>query len=322
MKKVKKNQKALFMLSFTAIALGISVFFTATFLVVIGELHQSNTHTLLQHIVELKSQKLESFIEEHKEIMSWIARDELVAAALVAHSEIEEEDAITIPHIAVVPHLTDDFAEVFITDASGEIIASTHEESVGIVIDSQYLDSHLGVSDVAYAEHLGEAVAYMPLDVDHSNTGNSLGFAVAAIPIEEIAEMIELNRAIGQTGEVYIVDNDHTLVTPARFVDGGGVLVQQIETIGERCEQEGVSSGSERAGILHLFADYRGEDVFAAHAPVPNTEWCIHAKIDASEIIAKPAQNHLSTAALITAGSLVFAGLGGYILGRRYEKEE
>lgn len=282
--------------------------------------HHTKTEELLHRVAELKSHNLELFIEEHEEIMAWVAGHNLVAEELarLLHGEDATEFS---PVLSVVPELTDDFDEVFITDTEGHIVASTNEASVGMHINLAYLQDTQTVSKIVYAEHLEKNVVYLPFVIIHDDTGSTVGFTVAAVSLAEITEVIEVGSTIGTTGETYLVSREGLLLTPARFITGGGgVLSQRIDTVGERCNGDRRLSEETRAGRLSLEADYRGEQVLAAHAPVPGTTWCIHTKIDTEEAADMPLRREMTRMMIITAVIIFLSGTVGYIIGRRFER--
>ena len=317
----KKHSNTLFVFSFAAIAFGISVVSGVVFLLTVERIHHNSTHELLQHIAELQSRKLELFIEEHEEILQWVARDAQVAEALSQQATLDEQPPIDVSHVlTVVPHLTDDFSEVFITDREGQVVDSTNEQSIGTVIDPVHLQGSTQISDITYASHLNEYVAYLPLTVVPDAADHTVGFAVASIPLDEIAEVVAIDRTIGNTGEAYLINNEGTLITPARFIIDGGVLSQQIDTVGERCTYDiALADTGYRADVLNVLADYRGEQVLAAHAPVAGTVWCIHTKVDAREVTAASTQQGMQTVAITMLVSMILAAGVGYLLGRRLE---
>ncbi|MDO8127215.1 MAG: ATP-binding protein, partial [Candidatus Brocadiales bacterium] len=81
---------------------------------------------------------------------------------------------------------------------------------------------------------------------------------------------------LGETGEVYIVDGDGTMLTESRFIDGAP-LRQKVYTEPVSKIAEG---GAEMAGV---YSDYRGVPVVGASRYIPEYGWILLSEMDESE---------------------------------------
>ena len=107
---------------------------------------------------------------------------------------------------------------------------------------------------------------------------------------EKIFKIATDRTGLGETGEIYILNRDGYMITPARFIDD----TPPKQDVGH----ENFNSTSAAA----LYTNYRDADVLRAYAPIPAMDWCLVAEIDEEEAFA-------SVARLTATMFSVFAGL-------------
>ncbi len=184
-------------------------------------------------------------------------------------------------------------AEIFVLDAAGRVLASSDPGAVGR--DAAGRRYFLAGRERLY---LGEPVrretgrltwvAAAPLT--SRRTGRFLGVLACRIEPRTLSELTTGRKATafgvqsrsvrqGRTGEVYIVNHDHLMLTESRFVPGA-VLAQRVDTEPVR---RAFDRGEEMLGD---YTDYRGIRITGASALIPDMRWVVVAEVDFDEALA------------------------------------
>jgi PAS domain S-box-containing protein len=114
-----------------------------------------------------------------------------------------------------------------------------------------------------------------------------VGVATASLTTEEIARVLMESR-IGETGDVYLINQDSYFITPSRFTEE----LRRAGLIKERSELElrvdSVGSRQALAGKtgLEMYKDYRGRQVIGAYAPIMRTGWGLLVEQEVAEAFA------------------------------------
>jgi PAS domain S-box-containing protein len=135
--------------------------------------------------------------------------------------------------------------------------------------------------------------------------GDSIaGVATASLTTEEIARVLTESR-IGETGDVYLINQNSYFITPSRFTEE----LRRAGLIGKRSELElrADSDGTRQALAgrtgVEVYNDYRGRQVIGAYAPIMRTGWGLLVEQEVAEAFA-PLTRLRNTALLI---GIVFA---------------
>jgi len=121
----------------------------------------------------------------------------------------------------------------------------------------------------------------------NSKRDSIVGVATANLTTEEIARVLIESR-IGETGDVYLINQDSYFITPSRFIEE----LKRAGLIKERSELElrvdSVGSRQALAGKtgLEIYKDYRGRQVIGAYAPIMRTGWGLLVEQEVAEAFA------------------------------------
>ncbi|MBF0387259.1 MAG: PAS domain S-box protein [Candidatus Omnitrophica bacterium] len=167
------------------------------------------------------------------------------------------------------------FHECFLLDASGRVMASSNEKSVGEdrSADPYFIGGTKGVylKDF-YRSHVGgmPAMAVAAPMID-SRTGQVVGVFVLRLKLDEINAIISERTGLGTTGEILIVNKNDELAVSSKF--GAHSYLARLKDV----------HGERKSGML---VDERGAQVLEAHANVALMGWTVSARIDANEAFA------------------------------------
>ncbi len=204
---------------------------------------------------------------------------------------------------------SDRFEEVYILDSQGKVILSTDPSREGQLEAGQaYFREGLAgpyVSPPSYWLTLGRAT--MVLSRPLTNSAGQASGVLAGRPSMEVLDAILAKRlGLGETGEIYLVGPDYSLVTPNwgyPQISGQDVRVQ---TLGSERAVGAQESGS------GLYDDYQGVAVVGVYRWLPSLGAAMLAEQEQGETVST-VQTVLLTNLAVAAGAVLLA-LGAALL--------
>ncbi len=189
-------------------------------------------------------------------------------------------------------------SRIRILDRNGTVIVSSHG-NVGLdaKTDDLFLNGRSGtyIEDVHISEFTGNPVMSVasPILVNDKFSG----VAVVNFDVKEAIFEITTDRTgLGDTGEIYLVNRDGYMITPAMFVNGT-FLKQRIDV--------GYVSADGSGAVLTR--NYMGTDVLRFHTYIPGMEWYLIAEMSEEEAFASVAR--LSNTMLLVITAILFMGV-------------
>jgi hypothetical protein len=137
----------------------------------------------------------------------------------------------------------------------------------------------IAVSDMqAYGPSDGEPAIFMATAM-HDDAGQFLGVIAFQLPTDRILGIMNYTSGMGETGETYLVGQDHLMRSDSRFTDQSTVLSQVVKTPAVDLALAGEQG-------VEFIQDYRGVEVMSVYLPmqVGDTRWAVMAEIDRDEI--------------------------------------
>ncbi|MBI2470172.1 MAG: diguanylate cyclase [Planctomycetes bacterium] len=201
---------------------------------------------------------------------------------------------------------------IAITDKDGIIVASSLKELAGADISGQAIFRR--AMSKGFGEAYVEQPSYMPLLKANIfiisapvayRTGANRGVLINYYDSEVLAEITADRIGLGNTGEVYLVNDNKHMLTESRFIDNAP-LKQVVDTAPIRRIAE---EGKEMVGI---YPDYRGIPVVGASAHIPEYGWTLLAEIDKAEVF-EPLKT-LTVVAIVTGGICAAVVIGAGII--------
>jgi signal transduction histidine kinase len=187
-----------------------------------------------------------------------------------------------------------DVEEIFVLTLKGRVIASSTGENVGRDYSSVDFFVHgkesLFEGDVFRDDRTGQPTWVMTCPIKDASMNRVLGIMAIRIDPRDLNSLMSGKRVlalgadsqpfrIGDTGESYIVNRDHVMITDSRYFPGS-ILKRKVETLPVRVASE---RGQE---ITTEYEDYRGYKVSGASFILRNFNWVVLTEIDFTQAFA------------------------------------
>ncbi len=185
-----------------------------------------------------------------------------------------------------------DFYDILFVDLSGYIFFSVRRESdyrdnvfSGRIANTKLSNALRTKPDFKFIDYdyyspSKEAAAFFVTAVKQN--GQNLGWIIFQFPTNAINSILAHQGDLGDTGEVYLVNDQKVMLTASRFFPHARTLNRSIETTAVTKALEG-KNGNE------IIEDYRGVRVFSSFErfEFAGTTWVIVTEIDEDEIITR-----------------------------------
>ena len=152
--------------------------------------------------------------------------------------------------------------------------------------------------------------------LESARGSESIGVIIATLRTDDLNAILLDRGGLGDTGEVYLVNEDFFMISESRFVEDAP-FNQIVDTIPVR---ECFENGKEYSGI---YSDYRGNQIFGSTFCVKDLDFILLAEIDQEEIFEPVSvlQNKILLAGLsIMGGMIILAFFLSKLLSRRLIK--
>ncbi len=308
------------------ISLSFFLVFAITLLVVgvVFDLYASNlvkkdSYSYLDSSNRARAEHIRTYIKEKEKTAV------ILAAASVYRDLLKE--ATTSPNYKVIKAKIDkrlartiesdkDIHQTFIVDKNGIIVASSDIVELGVdkSKDDYFINGRNSVyfKSIYYSEVIkgpAYAVSAPVLDDD----GTFLGVSVLRFSADDFYALVGSENGLGDTEENFIINKDYFFITPSRFLGDKVILKDKVETQNakncfnpkeiEYIKKNGYKDLAKVVPNIHIIQakDYRGVDVTATYAYIPETGWCLITKVDTAQLL----DYRLSLALIILLISLV-----------------
>jgi GAF domain-containing protein/HAMP domain-containing protein len=249
----------------------------------------------LSSIATLKQSEIEGWITSQQEELALIIATPWVKSKLLYALGAETRNALVVAtqdqlqeYFAVLTGQGGSFEELFLLDASGQVLLSSDLSQVGVSHAQQayFVKGQVGPylhppNYSLYTAAPSMLVAQPVKDID----GRVCGVLVGRLNWEKIAHVMGENAGLGQTGEAYLVNSAKLLLTPPRFEQGLS-LGQELRTTGVEQGLALSRANSKAQSGWSAYDDYRGRPVLGVYRWVPNLQVVLLVEQEASEALA------------------------------------
>ncbi|HUG01474.1 MAG TPA: HAMP domain-containing protein [Longimicrobiales bacterium] len=210
-------------------------------------------------------------------------------------------------------------------DARGELVAADGvaqpDADGGLSVPGDSV-AYLGIS----APDAGPAAVELgaPLILD----GERIGALRASLATDALLDITGNYTGLGETGEAMIVlrgpDGGARILNPVRHEGGGGMGGTARGNGGARGADEGLDPGAlalrgEEGLFTEAVTDYRGEPVWASTRLLPELDWGLVVKFDATEEL-EPLREFRARLLRVGFSLSAFAILAGILLGLHFSR--
>ncbi|KAA0249159.1 MAG: PAS domain S-box protein [Candidatus Jettenia sp.] len=175
---------------------------------------------------------------------------------------------------------------IILIDQYGKVISSTHENIIGMSMSGldifkqglrkSYGDTAIGQPH--YSSYLNSSCIFISAPI-FSRQGKPIGVLINAYDLASLVEITTNRVEMEETGEVYLINKNKTLLTESRFIKNAS-LRQIINTEPVRKIMKG------KKETVGIYKDYRGVPVVGASLYIPKYDWILLAEIDKAEVFA------------------------------------
>ncbi len=243
-------------------------------------------------IAESKKLHLLSYVDAKKGRVIDFSSDGFLRNSLeIISSRGNQDDAVFLLNrhlklnkMPLDPHLLG----IDVVGIDGKVVASTIDASFGRKVSDYEKFQRLinGAHGVAYIKEPHYSQTFNRIDIDvcapifPQNGGNPIG-AIILHYNPSAFNLITSNRTgMGETGEVYIVNQDKLMLSSSRFIDDV-VLKKIVDTEPVR---RIIEDGN--GGMTGIYTDYRGIPIVGASIGIPEYGWILLAEVDRAEAFA------------------------------------
>jgi PAS domain S-box-containing protein len=293
-------------LSFLVTAVILTGVGSPLFYIIAKKSLEDRIYAHLETTAQSRAHHIETYLEEHKKLTKILANDILLKNTLKAIIDNRQDSTSNIEHkeIATVDVVgaqlkeiiksDEHFYEIRIMTLDGKIAVSTEPNNIGL--DKSTHDCFVNGRKGLYVEdaHLcGERkreVIAAAVPILRDNTQEILGVLVAVIDLKSLYKITTDKTGLGETGEIYIVNEDGYMITPSRFKEDT-FLKQKVDTLNViHCRIHKDKNHISRSQALSLFRSYRGTVVLGTHAYIPEMQWYLCSEMDEKEAFASLAK--------------------------------
>ena len=255
----------------------------------------------LTNTTQSRAKHIETLLGEYKVLTKTLATEitfrEALNENIIRAQRIDEVNQ----RIKTIIETHEEISRISILDKEGIIIASSRE---GTGIDQSTYEIFLkGREGVFIGDlHLSLFTNKYVLSISASILLNNQFAGVLVINFDADKELFKIttdHTGLGESGEVYLVNKDGYMITPSRFIDDV-ILKQKVDLKRIEVPSPAESPDTSPKEEVDIIKDYRGIEVLAAHANIPEMGWQLIAEIDTQEAFA-PVTQLTNTLILILA---------------------
>ena len=258
---------------------------------------------------ESRADHLETVLMDYKQYTRMLAVGNAVTDAVDERIDYSKRMGQMSRRINATLKSRGEICSIVILNKNGTVVASNLQDIIGrndydsaVFMEGKERDY---VGDIRIGE-VGDGLVIpvaSPVFVDDEFSGVCvINFAVE----EELYEITTDRTGIGETGEIFLVNEDGYMITPSRFINGT-FLTQKIETFHPGSEPEDVTY---LAGYNHevlLCKSYHGGEVLRVLVHIPDMGWTLVAERDKGEAYAPVAA--ITDVLLLILASLSILGV-------------
>lgn len=271
----------------------------------------------LSAIATLKQSEIYAWVASQQEELDLIVNTPDVRSKIlyVLNTQISHPSVIATQdqlqeYVSTITSRSSWFEELFLLNTSGRVVLSSDPSQVGT---SHGLQAYFikGKEEPYVHPPLHSLFTAVPsmlvAQPVRDNAGHVWGVLVGRLSLNQMADVMNEESGLGQTGETYLVNAAGLLLTPPRF--GEELLLgQPLNTVGV---YHGLALGSprseEKAGWA-IYTNYRGRSVLGVYRWLPDLQMVLLAEQEMSETL-------LFTRGILVTSLLILLVMAGLAVG-------
>ncbi|MCF6158021.1 MAG: hypothetical protein E3K32_05490 [wastewater metagenome] len=259
---------------------------------------------VLNHLIsvrEIKKMQIQNFFYERYGDINILSKNPLVVQSLPRFSSAFRSGGFTSSSYKQVDTYFGPLLEhferqhgyhnIFLIDVDGNVVFGVKQDeylgtnlktgefssfTIGEIFNAAL--SHIKFSDLTWCEEANDFV-FMAASPVYDITNRLLGVILVEIPYSQIDIFLAQRDGLGDTGEIYLVGDDHYARSKSRFFNQNTILKLEIDTAATQDAFLGHTD-------IKVIKDYRNIPVVNAYTPLENlrdVNWVLLVKIDVKE---------------------------------------
>ncbi|MBF0571794.1 MAG: PAS domain S-box protein [Candidatus Omnitrophica bacterium] len=263
----------------------------------LGFVYQSFQRTLVrsisssfQTIVHSRTKHIETYLDMAKDSVIQASQSVVLPRLLKISPDdpsYKEAQLNGVKLLKAKKESDDSVYEYMLLDASGRIVVASDETDVGQdkSKDAYFWEARRGVYVKDAYFSLTKKLPLMAISVPlfDAKGGTFLGVLVEMLKLDDLNAIMTDRSGLGETGEVFIINKRGYMITPSRFLKNT-FLKQKVDTPNARLALEHRDERTLLGINENVFDDYRGVKSLGDHDYIPEMQWLVLARIDASEV--------------------------------------
>lgn len=309
--KLGLSNKIILIVESTAFVVAVSCGVAALF--VQKNTLESLTNSQLQSVAVLKEYSIMRFINHTTEELEALAKSVRTKDTLTTflRQQTDKEKQEVRIFLNELGEEGDIFADVFIMDKNGIIVAAVNQSEEGKIRSNEsfFLNAKVEskIQDFHYNITTGKPELIITTPIADKN-GVFLGVLAGKIRLEEVSTIMLEKSGLGETGESFLINSYNIAVTD--LSKEPGVALKKTIYLPQTTE---CLKGNSVSGLR---TDYHGDEVLGYWYWLPEIRSCLVTKIDTQEVFAPMWQ-----IAILLSGIIGIIGLSvgiiGYIFGQK-----
>lgn len=268
-----------------------------------------DTESQLDAAAALKTTQVDIWLNDQKDEISRVLTDEssleLVELALPDSALVSLRDETRnrlSQRLSSALQLTRDMDALFVMDLQGQVFVSSDatllDTSFGKLPFLQNVAERTYVAPLRYSteQQKAELFFFSPLVLD----GNIVAIVGGRAPMTRLDEFMLERAGLGETGETYLVDANHLLLTPSRF--GGYPIGSVVQT---ESTQQALETRESNGGE---YENYRNQTVIGSYRWLPELEVVLAVEQERGEVL-RPTLTTLAVNMAVAILAVLFFGM-------------
>jgi GAF domain-containing protein/HAMP domain-containing protein len=279
----------------------------------------------LAAIATLKESEINAWVASQQEDLDLIVSTPDVRSRMLYVLSAQTEDPLVIAardqlqeYISAVASKNSWFEELFLLDASGQVLLSSDPSQVGASHAQQayFVKGQEGsyLHPPFYSLYTAGPSMLVAQSIQ-DDSGRVWGVLAGRLNLDQMANVTNEKAGLGQTGETYLVNAAGLLLTPPRF---GGELSMGHELHSEGVERGlalGSSESKEQTG-WSVYINYRGRPVLGVYRWFPELQMVLLAEQEVSETVVFTRGILVTSLTILLVMAGVAAGIALLVSGR------
>ncbi len=253
------------------------LFFVIFVFFVLFFVFQNNVKNLLEEqigkeistTIQSRGHHIESLLLQYKDITGMLAITNQFQDAVNENIEYKKRIKNVNKRIEKIIKSTLDIEKVRVINKEGQVIASNHEDT-GLDLSSDELflraRNDIYVQDLHISRFTGHPVLSFSAPIILK--GRFSGVLVFDVVSDEIIKIVQDRIGLGETGEIYLVNQNNLMITPSGFLPDA-LFKQRVDIQLEEKPQ--------------VYKSYRGKKVLGTYYFIKDMKWFLLGEIDINE---------------------------------------